>query len=158
MYLNILCKMACCPESEEEDHSQKDGARNNMSIEGSQIETALNYSAAHFDDANKSILQFCGDTGRKVNKTSFNLQVVKRDIHALKQQAEDSVTSLNVYRAQGESHDDRLGHLERRLAEVEQDNRVLAQQVENLKARQDINQSSLQELKEMVEDKLNHFV
>ena len=41
---------------------------------------------------------------------------------------------------------------------MEQDNRVLAQQVENLKARQDIDQSSLQELKEKVEDKLNHLV
>ena len=86
-----------------------------MPIEWSQIETALNSSASHFEDANKSILQFCGDTGRKVNETSFNLKVVKRDVHALRQQAEDSVTSLNVCRAQGESHDDRLGHLERRL-------------------------------------------
>ena len=114
-----------------------------MPIEWFQIETALNSSTSHFEDANKSILQFCGDTGQKVNETSFNLEVIKRDVHTLKQQAEDSVTSLNTCKAQGESRDDRLGHLERRLAEVEQENRVLAQQVENLKARQDIDQSSL---------------
>ena len=41
---------------------------------------------------------------------------------------------------------------------MEQENKVLAKQVENLKARQDINQSSLLELKEKVEDKLNHLV
>ena len=101
-----------------------------MPIEWSQIEVALNSSASHFEDANKSILQFCGDTGQKVNKTSFNLEVVRRDVHTLKQQAEDSATFLNACKAERESHDDRLGHLERRLAEVEQDNKILAQHVE----------------------------
>ena len=128
-----------------------------MSFEWTQVEAALSSSASHFEDANKSILQFCGETGKKVNETSSNLEVVRRDVHVLKQQAEDNVTSLNVYRAQGESHDNRLGHLERRLAEVEQDNRVLAQQVENLKVRQAIDQSSLQELKGKVEEKLNQW-
>ena len=150
--------MARRTKSEEGDHSQKDGASSNMPIEWSQIERALNSSASHFEDANKSILQFCGDTGRKVNEISFNLQIVRRDVHALKQQAEDSATSLNACKAQGESHDNRLGHLERRLTEVEQDNKILLQQVENLKAKQAIDQSSLQELKEKVEDKLNHWV
>ena len=41
---------------------------------------------------------------------------------------------------------------------MEQDNKILLQQVENLKAKQAIDQSSLQELKEKVEDKLNHLV
>ena len=41
---------------------------------------------------------------------------------------------------------------------MEQDNKILTQQVENLKAKQAINQSSFQELKEKVEDKLNHLV
>ena len=91
--------MARCPKSEEEDHSQKDGARDNMSIEGSQIETALNSAASHFEDTNRSILQFCGDTGQKVNKISFNLEAVRRDVHALKQQAEDSAASLNACKA-----------------------------------------------------------
>ena len=129
-----------------------------MSIEGSQIETALNSTASHFEDANRSILQFCGDTGRQVNKISFNLEAVRNNALALNQQAKDSAVSLNACKAQGESHDNRLGHLERRLTEVEQDNKILTQQVENLKAKQAINQSSLQELKEKVEDKLNHLV
>ena len=41
---------------------------------------------------------------------------------------------------------------------MEQANKILLQQVENLKAKQAINQSSLQELKEKVEEKLNHLV
>ena len=41
---------------------------------------------------------------------------------------------------------------------MEQDNKILSQQVENLEAKQAINQSSLQKLKEKVEDKLNHLV
>ena len=65
---------------------------------------------------------------------------------------------MNTYRAQGKSHDDHLGHLERRLAEVEQDNRVLSQQVKNLKAQQALDQTSLQELKEKVDEKLDQLV
>ena len=104
-----------------------------MSLEWTQVEAALSSSTLHFEDANKSILQFCRETGKKVNETSSNLEVVRRDVHALKQQAEDNITSLNVCRAQGESHDDRLGHLERRLAEVEQDNRSWPNRLRTLK-------------------------
>ena len=129
-----------------------------MSLRLTQVEAPLSNSASHFKDANKSILKFCKETSKRANKTSSNLEVVRRDIHALQQQAEDNVTSLNVCRAQEESHEDRLGHLERRLAEVEQDNRVLSQQVENLHARQTLDQTSLQELKERVDEKLDQSV
>ena len=150
--------MARRTKSEEGGHSQEDGASGNMSLKWTQVEAALSSSSSHFEDANKSILQFCEETSKRVNETSSNLKIVRRDVHALKQQAEDNVTSINTCRAQDESHDDCLGHLERRLAEVEQDNRVLSQQVENLKARQALDQTSLQELKEKVDEKLNQWV
>ena len=70
-----------------------------MSLRLTQVETALSKSASHFEDANKSILQFCEETSKKVNETSSNLEVVRRDVHALQQQAEDNVTSLNACRA-----------------------------------------------------------
>ena len=89
-----------------------------MSLRLTQVETALSNSASHFEDTNKSILQFCEETSKKANETSSNLEVVRRDVHALQQQAEDNVTSLNTCRAQEESHNDCLSHLERRLAEV----------------------------------------
>ena len=41
---------------------------------------------------------------------------------------------------------------------MDQNNKILLQQVENLKAKQALNQGSLQELTEKVEDKLNHLV
>ena len=129
-----------------------------MLMEGSQLKTALNSAASHFEDANRSILQFCGDMGRQVNKISLNVEAVRMDALTLNQQANDITLSLNTCKAQGESYDNSLGHLERRLTEVEQDNKILLQQVENLKAKQAIDQSSLQELKEKVEDKLNHLV
>ena len=147
--------MARRTKSEEGGHSQEDRASGNMSLEWTQVVAALNSSASHFEDANKSILQFCEETGKRVNKTSSNLKIVRRDIHTLKQQAEDNVTSINTCRAQDKSHGDRLGHLERRLTEVEQDNKALSQQVENLKAWQALDQTSLQELKEKVDKKLD---
>ena len=126
--------MARGKKSEEGGHSQGDRASGNMSLEWTQVEAALSSSASHFEDANKSILQFCEETGKRVNETSSNLEVVKKDVHVLKQQAEDNVTSLNTYRAQQEGQDDHLGQLERKLTEVEQENRALSQQVKNLKA------------------------
>ena len=70
--------------SEEGGQSQEDGASNNMSIRLNQIEAALSNSASHFEDTNKSILQFFEETSKRVNKTSSNLKVVRRDVHALK--------------------------------------------------------------------------
>ena len=52
--------------------------------------------------------------------------MVRKDVRTLKQQAEDNVASLNAYRAHGEGLDDHIGHLERKLAEIEQDNRDLS--------------------------------
>ena len=66
-----------------------------------------------------------------------------KDVHTLKQQAEDNVASLNAYRAHGEGLDDRIGHLERKLAEIEQDNRDLSQQVKFLKAKQALDKTSI---------------
>ena len=70
-----------------------------MLIEWTQVEAALSSSASHFEDANKSILQFCGDTGRQVNEISFNLEAVRKNTLALNQQAKDSAVSLNACRA-----------------------------------------------------------
>ena len=114
-----------------------------MPIEWSQLETALNSSASHFEDANKSILQIFEETSKRVNETSSNLEVIERELHALQQQAEGNVTTLATCRAQAESHGDHLGQLDRRLEEVVQDNRVLSQQVENLQAQQTLDQTSL---------------
>ena len=105
-----------------------------MSLDWDQVEAAFSSSASHFEGANRRLLQFCEETGKRVNETSSNLGVVRKDVHVLKHQAEDNVASLNTYRAQQEGQDDRLGQLERRLAEVQQENRALSQQVENLKA------------------------
>ena len=113
--------------------SQKDKARVNMLMEGSQLETALNSAAAHLEDANQSILQFCGDTDRQVSEICNNLEAVKKDALALKQQAKDSATACQ---ARGEIHEDCLGQLEGRLVELERENKTLLQQLENLKARQ----------------------
>ena len=48
--------------------------------------------------------------------------------------------------------------LEGRLTELEQENKILLQQLENLKARQTLNQGSFQELAYKVEGKLNQLV
>ena len=42
---------------------QEDRAKGNMALDWAQVETALNNSASHFEDTNKSILQFCEGTG-----------------------------------------------------------------------------------------------
>ena len=52
-----------------------------MSLRLTQVEAALSNSVSHFEDTNKSILQFCEETGKKVNETSSNLEVVRRDVH-----------------------------------------------------------------------------
>ena len=101
--------MARGAKSEEGGHSQGDGASSSMSLEWAQVEAALSSSASHFEDTNKSILQFCEETGKRVNKTSSNLGVIRKDVYVLKQQAEDNATSLNAYRAQQEDQDDCLG-------------------------------------------------
>ena len=88
--------MARSAKSEEGGHSQGDRASGSMSLEWAQVEAALSSSASHFEDANKSILQFCEETGKRVNETSSNLDVVRKDVHVLKQQAEDNVASLNT--------------------------------------------------------------
>ena len=67
-----------------------------MLMEGSQLETALNSAAAHLEDANRSILQFCGDTDRQVSEICTNLEVVKKDTLALNQQAKDSTTTCQA--------------------------------------------------------------
>ena len=76
----------------------------------------------------------------------------------MQQQAESNITTLATCRAQGESHDDRLGQLERKYEEVVQANRILAQQAENLHAQQLLDQTSLQELRERVDEKLDQSV
>ena len=70
-----------------------------MSLQWTQVEAALNSSASHFEDTNKSILQFCEETSKRVNEMSSNLGVVRRDVHALQQQAEGNVTTLAACRA-----------------------------------------------------------
>ena len=54
-----------------------------MALEWAQVEAALNSSTSHFEDANKSILQFCEETGKKVNETSSSLEVIKKEVHDL---------------------------------------------------------------------------
>ena len=76
--------MARCTKSEEGGHSREDRASDNMSPRLTQIEGALSNSASHFEDANKSILQFCEETGKKVNETSSSLEVIKKEVHTLK--------------------------------------------------------------------------
>ena len=66
--------MARGTKSEEGGHSQGDGASSNMSLEWTQVEAALSSSTSHFEDTNKSILQLCGETSKKANKTSSNLE------------------------------------------------------------------------------------
>ena len=66
-----------------------------MSLDWAQVEAAFNSSASHFEGANRRLLQFCEETGKKANKTSSNLGVVKKDNQVLKRQAEDNVASLN---------------------------------------------------------------
>ena len=100
-----------------------------MSLDWAQVEAAFNSSASHFEGANRRLLQFCEETGKRVNETRSNLGVFKKDVHVLKQQAEDNVASLNSYRAQQIGQDDHLGQLERKLVEVQQENRDLSQQV-----------------------------
>ena len=57
-----------------------------MSLDRAQVEGALNSSTSHFEDANRSVLQFCEETGKRVNKTNSNLGVIRKDVHVLKQQ------------------------------------------------------------------------
>ena len=122
-----------------------------MSLNWNQVEAAFNNSASHFEGASKKLLQFCEETGKKANETSSNLGVIKKDVHILKQQAEDNVSSLNSYRAKQIGQDDHLGQLERKLAEAQQENRDLSQQVKNLKTRQALDQIAIQENKEKIE-------
>ena len=99
-----------------------------MPREGSQLETALNSAAAHWEDANRSILQYCGDTDRQVSEICTNLEAVKKDTLALNQQAKDSATACE---ARGEIHEDRLGQLEGRLIELEWEKRPCSNCLEN---------------------------
>ena len=54
--------------------------------------------------------------------------MVRKEVHILKQRAEKNATSLNNYRAHGEGLDDRIGHLETKLAKLEQDKRSLTEE------------------------------
>ena len=56
-----------------------------MSLDWVQVEAALNSSASHFEGANRRVLQFCEETGKRVNEMSSNLGVVRKDVHVLKQ-------------------------------------------------------------------------
>ena len=69
--------------SEEGGQSQEDGVSNNMSARLHQIEAAFSNSASHFEDANKSILQFFEETSQRVNDANSNMEVTRRDVHAL---------------------------------------------------------------------------
>jgi len=129
-----------------------------MALDWTYVVTALNNFASHFDDTNKSILQFCEGTGKKVNETSSSLQVVRKEVHTLKQRAEKNDTSLNDYRAHGEGLDNRIGHLEAKISELEQDKSSLSQQVEFLKAKQTLDETSIQEVKEKVDEKLEALI
>ena len=122
-----------------------------MSLNWDQVEAAFSSSASHFEGANRKLLQFCEETGKKVNETSSNLGVVKKDIQVLKQQAEDNIASLNSYRAQQIGQDDHLGQLERKLTESQQENRDLSQEMEGLKTKQALDQIAIQENKERIE-------
>ena len=144
--------------SEEGGQSQEDRASNNMSARLHQIEAAFSNSATHFDDANKIILQFFGEASKRVNNANSNIQSTRRDVHTLQQQAEGNITQIAACRAQGESHEDCLGQLERKYKEVVQANRILAQQAKNLHAQQVLDQTSLQELRERVDEKLDQSV
>ena len=93
------------------------------------------------EDTNRSILQFCGDTDRQVSEICTNLEAVKKDTLALNQQGKDSATACQ---ARGEIQEDRQGQLEGRLMELERENKTLLQQLENLKARQTLDQGSFQ--------------
>ena len=139
-------------------YSQEDGARDNMALDWTHIVTALNNSASHFDEANKSILQFCEGTGKKVNETSSNLEVIKKEVHDLEQRTDRNEASLNEYRAHGEGLDDKIGHLEARITESEQDKRSLSQQVKFLKVKQTLGKTSIGEVKEKVDEKLETLI
>ena len=69
-----------------------------------QIEAAFSGATTHFEDANKTILQFFGESSRRVNDANSNIESNRRDVHALKQQAEGSITQIATWRAQGEIH------------------------------------------------------
>ena len=71
---------------------------------------------------------------QKGNKASSNIESNRRDVHALKQQAEGSITQIAPCRAQGEIHEDCLSQLERKYEELVETNWILAQQAENLQA------------------------
>ena len=70
-----------------------DGASSNMSMLD-QIEAAFSRATTHFEDANKIILQFFGESSRRVNKAHSNIESNRRDVHALKQQAKGSITQI----------------------------------------------------------------
>ena len=144
--------------SEEGSQSQEDGASNNMSARLHQIEATFSNSTSHFEDTNKIILQFFGEASKRVNNANSNIESTGTDVHALQQQAKGNITQKAACRAQGESHKDHLGQLERKYEEVVQANRILAQQAENLKAQQLLDKTSLQELREKVDEKLEQAV
>ena len=71
--------------SEEGGQSQEDGVSNNMSARLHQIEAAFSNSAIHFEDANKIILQFFGESSKRVNDANSNIESTRRDVHTLQQ-------------------------------------------------------------------------
>ena len=74
--------MARSKTSEEGGQLQVDGVSSNMS-RLHQIEAAFSNSASHFEDPNKIILQFFGESSKRVNDANSNIESTRRDVHAL---------------------------------------------------------------------------
>ena len=117
--------MARSKTSEEGGQLRVDGASSNMS-RLDQIEATFSGATTHFEDANKIILQFFGESSRRVKGAHSNIESNRRGIHALKQQAEGSITQIAASRARGEVHEDGVSQLERRYQDLVETQQIQA--------------------------------
>ena len=83
-----------------------------------------------------------------------NIESNRRSIHALRQQAEGSITEIAACQARGEVHEDHISQLEREFQELVETAQTQAQLAENLQAQQTLGETSLKELREKADKKL----
>ena len=109
-----------------------------------EVGEALNSQAVHIENANRRILAFFQDTSEKITNTNSNLEAIRLEVQTIKKQEEKHKVGLNECKAQSEKFEDSIGQLEQKVGEVAEGNRVLGQQVQEVKALQ-------QELQEKIE-------
>ena len=78
-------KMAWGADPVEASHSQGDGASGSMSMNLDQVMAAFSNSAAFWEGATQTLLQFCVETGKRAKETNSELEAVRKEVQVPKQ-------------------------------------------------------------------------